>query len=46
MAQAAEVTMKGSTDALSLSRRTPAWLMTVSFSMAKAELAEQNRSQL
>lgn len=46
MAQAAEVTMKSSTDALPLRRHTPAWSMTVSFSMAKAKLAEKNRSLL
>lgn len=36
--------MKGGTDAASLSRHTPAQLMTINFSMAKAELAEQTRS--
>lgn len=45
MAQTTEVT-KRSADALILCRHTPAWLMTISFTMAKAKLREQNQLQV
>lgn len=44
MAKATEVTLEDSTDAMSLCRHNPAWLMAINFSMAK--VTELNQSQL
>lgn len=44
MAKATEVTLEDSTDAMSLCRHNPAWLIAINFSMAK--VTELNQSQL